>query len=113
MSLELIIRPFQTRDVTPVNRPSAPGVAEGDPVVLSFGHEGEIKMMGASFSSNRTHYMEHKSVELNRQVTPKRIENPDDPDQFLMVELIDKLTAEANRGPNYQKTEYEFKNTEE
>ena len=40
--------------------------------------------------------------EIDRKVTPVRVENPDDPEQFVMVERIDNITFKGPDGIDRQ-----------
>jgi len=106
-SLERIVRPFQSRDVTPPQRilnPSAPPV---DNVLIQCGQSGSTKTFNSSFSSTITAYVENKHRELARETTVKRITNPDDETQYVDVELIDRLKTS---GVNGQETTFSYKN---
>ncbi|MDE2284704.1 MAG: hypothetical protein KGK33_08840 [Hyphomicrobiales bacterium] len=105
--LERIVRPFQSKDVTPPQRilnPSEPAV---DNVVLRCGQSGSTKTFNSSFSSTITSYVANKQRELSRDTHVKRVTNPDDETQYVDVELIDKLKTS---GVNGQQTTFTFKN---
>ena len=108
-SLDLIVRPFQSVNVTP---PQAVRIAATAPenVVLQIGLEGEGKTFTGNFSSSESFYMGQHVKETSRKTSEKRIENPDDPDQFVMVSDIDHLDTKAGRGQQYQGTRYSFDN---
>jgi hypothetical protein len=108
-----IVRPFQSPQV---NYPAIPsrsgggGAAPSDDVDLTFGLEGKAKIYNCSFSTSVNTYVDTKTKEIDRTTHTKRIENKDDPSQFVDVEVVDKLSVESGKQKKYQKTEYEFKN---
>jgi hypothetical protein len=108
--LEQIVRPFQLPAVSyPVRIfDDNPKVVE-DPV-LEFGKDGSTKVFNESFSQSISTYKDAEIKEQSREVTKKRIENPDDPSQYVDVELIKKLTTEQGKGKDYKKSTYQFNN---
>jgi len=106
-SLERIVRPFQSKDVTPPQRILNPSDLPVDNVLIQCGQVGSTKTFNSSFSSTVTSYVENKHRELNRDTSVKRITNPDDETQYVDVELIDKLKTS---GVNGQETTFSYKN---
>ncbi len=106
-SLERIVRPFQSKDVTPPRRILAPSEPPVDNVLIQCGQAGSTKTFNSSYSSTITAYVEAKHRELNRETSVKRITNPDDETQYVDVELIDKLKTS---GVNGQETTFTYKN---
>jgi hypothetical protein len=106
-SLERIVRPFQSKDVTPPQRILNPSEPPVDNVLIQCGQNGSTKTFNSSFSSTVTSYVEAKHRELSRDTHVKRITNPDDEAQYVDVELIDKLKTS---GVNGQETTFSYKN---
>jgi hypothetical protein len=112
VTIDLIIRPFQSVTITPPRRiASAP--TEPQEVVLLIGVEGEGKTFTGNFSSSQSFYMGQIVKETNRDTTQKRIENPDDSEQHVDVANINRLTTKSGSGQQYQKTIYAYKNKKE
>lgn len=109
--LDLILRPFQSVDVTPPFR-VVTGEDAPQNVVLSIGAIGEGKTFNGSTSNSASFYMVAHQKEVTRKVDVKRIENPDDPDQFVKVEDVKQLTTKRGTGQQYQETVHSFKNRE-
>jgi len=110
MSLERIIRPFQTHDVSPPQRVTVAEDADASDVVLAIGVVGSAKTFNGSESGSITTYQDVKIKEKERETETKHITNPDDDSQFVDVELIKKLTTERGSGQTYQKSEYKLNN---
>jgi hypothetical protein len=106
-SLERIVRPFQSKDVTPPQRILNPSEPPVDNVLIQCGQNGSTKTFNSSFSSTVTSYVEAKHRELSRATQVKRITNPDDETQYVDVELIDKLKTS---GVNGKETTFSYKN---
>jgi hypothetical protein len=112
-AFEKIVRPFQTPQVSYPTRIFDTTVSAGEEILtFEFGKEGGTKVFQESFAENSTIYQDLTSKEQTRKVHKKRVENEDDPDQFVDVEVIDKLTVKQGQGSKYQKTNFEFKNKE-
>ena len=112
MTIDLIIRPFQSVTVTPPRRTaSAPSAPEE--VVLLIGTEGEGKTFTGNYSSSQSFYMGQIVKETTRNTTQKRIENPDDSEQHVDVANINRLTTRSGSGQQYQQTIYTYKNKKE
>lgn len=108
-SLELFVRPFQSKDVTPPKR--VIGAEKNvDPVNVSIGSPG-----GAAFVFSAFKVIEFKTEdsytyrEIDRKTHIKRVENPDDPSQFVDVERIDQIALRNKLNPD-DKRIYEIKN---
>ena len=106
-SLERVVRPFQTKDVTPPKRILQKSEDTVDNVLIQCGKIGSTKTFNASYSSTITSYVPNQQRELTRDTTTKRVTNPDDASQYVDVELIDKLNAS---GVNGQQTIFTYKN---
>ena len=110
-NFENIVRPFQSPQVSYPTRIFDDTTAAAENPVLELGKEGSSKVFQESYSASNTTYKDQKSKELSRETEKKRIENPDDPAQYVDVENIKKLVLEQGKGSKYQKVEHEFKNT--
>jgi hypothetical protein len=106
-SLERIVRPFQSKDVTPPQRIFSPSETPVDNVRIVCGQTGSTKTFNSSYSSTITSYVENRHRELTRETSVKRITNPEDETQYVDVELIDKLKVS---GVNGQETTFTYKN---
>jgi hypothetical protein len=108
-SLELIVRPFQTKDVTPPKRVIGAEKAV-EPVQVSIGSTGGTAFVFSAFSviefqtDDRFTYRE-----VERQTTVKRITSDSDPSQYVDVESIDRVLLKNKVDPD-DKRIYEFKN---
>jgi hypothetical protein len=106
--LERIVRPFAGFPALPGLAPPQPAVEpQTENVRLEIGKDSGTKTYSGSFSANVSRYMDANVKEKKRETSEKRVENPDDPSQFVNVERVDKLTT---NGVNGQKTNVEFKN---
>jgi hypothetical protein len=100
MTFERIVRPFQARTVAPAPVLPAPGstTAAVPNVELKFGAVGETKTFNGSESHSMSTFCPTAVRETARETHTKRVENPDDPTQYVNVEVIDKLTTSENNG---------------
>lgn len=63
--LEMLVRPHQTRDISPSKRPGRGSCEEGlKTVVLQFGKGGRGKLYTLSYSLSATNYMTKRQKEL-------------------------------------------------
>jgi len=110
-SFELLIRPFQTKNVTPPRRIIG-SEKTVEPVNFSIGSAG-----GTAFVFRAFAVIEFKTEdsftykEVDRKTHIKRIENPDDPSQFVEVERIDQISLRHKLKPD-DKRIYEIKNND-
>lgn len=108
MTFERIVRPFQKADFTPP--PAA--VAPEEPlenIVLMIGKEGgTAKMLVGNISGSITSFHEDKQKETSRTTVERRVENPDDPSQYVMVEDTDKIKLKGGKRDTHKKTELTF-----
>lgn len=109
-TLEQVVRPFQTKQVTYPARVFDTTQPPAADVVVLIGQEGATKLFNESFSESTTSYKDVTSKEKSRTTETKHITNPSDPSQFVDVELIKKLSVEQGQGRTYQKIDYEFNN---
>lgn len=90
-SMEAIVRPFQTEDIFTRGKIPVPSVnKEADPVVTSWGAkaalpEPESDLIGVEIDK------EEKYFERSRKKERVRIENPNDPSQYVIVERPKEL----------------------
>jgi hypothetical protein len=94
---ELIVRPFQTRDVTPPIRIIGKEKIVESPS-QSYGKEGG-KVFPFSFFQSMTVETAQEFTEINRETVKKRVENPDDSTQFVEVEQVKKLFLRSDSDP--------------
>lgn len=109
-SLELLIRPFQSKDVTP---PKHIIGAEKtvDPVNVSIGSAGGTALVFRAFAVIEFHTEDSFTYrEVERQTSIKRIESESDPSQFVDVETVDRVLLKNKVNPD-DKRIYEFKNS--
>ncbi|HEY7245178.1 MAG TPA: hypothetical protein VH678_15005 [Xanthobacteraceae bacterium] len=103
MALELLIRPFQLTDITP---PTAVigGTVLADPVVITIETEGG-KTFDWSYSfSGETGTAANTFKEVKRKNEKKRIENPDDPSQFVEVQRAKEIKFTNASDPSITQT---------
>lgn len=109
-TLEQVVRPFQTKQVTYPARVVDNTTTVAANVVVLIGKDGATKTFNESFSENTTSYSDITSKEKSRSTEKKTITNPNDDSQFVDVELIKKLAVEQGEGRTYQKINYEYNN---
>ncbi len=106
MTLELTIRPFQSPDVTPP-QVVPEGTKRDDPVNVSAGKEGG-KTFDYSYSFSGTSRSSSDNYkEISRKTEKKRIENPDDPDQFVEIKRATEIKLVNENDPKL-KRRYRF-----
>jgi hypothetical protein len=106
MSLERTIRPFQLPAVTP---PALvlDDTKQSDPVAVSLGREGG-KTFDYSYSfSSSVHSASDNYKEVSRKSETRRIENPDDPDQFVDIKRATEINLVNENDPSL-KRRYRF-----
>jgi hypothetical protein len=110
-SLELLIRPFQSKDVTPPKRIIG-AEKTVDPVNVSIGSAGGTALVFRAFAVIEFKVEDDFTYkEIERKTHTKRIENPDDPSQFVDVERIDRISLRHKLKPD-DKRIYEIKNND-
>jgi hypothetical protein len=109
-TLEQVVRPFQTKQVTYPARVFDTAQSAAADVIVMIGQEGATKLFNESFSESVTTYADVTSKEKSRSTEKKHITNPDDDSQFVDVEIIKKLSVEQGEGRTYQKVNFEFNN---
>jgi len=97
-SMEKIVRPFQSKDVTPPQQIIDSDAETVDNIVISCGATGDTKTFNGSYSLSHSYYVEQSYRELSRDTTIKRITNPDDPAQYVDVEVINSIEHSGVNG---------------
>lgn len=110
-TLEGIVRPFQTRDVSPAFVTPANGPAPQSNTILAYGKSASAKTFQTNYSSNVTYYMDQQSDETERETHVKRVYNEDDKSQYVDVEYIDKL--KSKRKHDGQVVQHTYNNTDD
>lgn len=106
MTLELTIRPFQSQDVTPP-KVVPESTRRDDPVSVSLGREGG-KTFDFSYSfSGQSRSSSDNYREVARRSETRRIENPNDPDQFVEIRRATEIRLVNENNPSL-KRRYRF-----
>lgn len=109
MTFERIVRPFQKVDFTPPPAPVAPETPLEN-VVLMIGKEGaSAKMLVGNSSGEITSFHEDKQKEVSRTTIERRVENPDDPSQYVNVADTDKIKTKGGKKDTFKQMEIAFK----
>jgi hypothetical protein len=107
VTLELIVRPFQLRELTPPT--IIPGSAQPQPpVVVMIGGEGTKTFKWSNSQDAELSTIVDKYKEINRTTKTVRVTNPDDDSQFVDFKRVEDLTL-ANTGDPTLKRKYTFK----
>ena len=107
MSLERTVRPFQLPAVTP------PALVldetkQSDPVAVSLGQDGG-KTFDYSYSfSSSVRSATDNYKEVSRKSETRRIENPEDPEQFVEIRRATEIKLVDEEDPR-QKRRYRFR----
>jgi hypothetical protein len=109
-SFERIVRPFQSKDVTPPQRIVVPEQEPVENIVIACGEVGQTRTFHGSFNSRHSLYVEQSYRELSRDTTTKRITNPDDSSQYVDVEIINSI---EQSGINGERAKTRYKNSDE
>lgn len=113
MSLERIVRPFQTQLLTPPRR-VIDGEKPVENVVLEIGKPGS----GLTFLYNLFYFLNvviknsddgTTHTEITRKESTRRVTNPDDPDQHLDTKVLDEVQVRKDSNPK-DHTTYKFNN---
>lgn len=115
-ALYLFVREGIARDVSPKQpgalssgrpssqpSPSPSPSGEVDEAIITMGEGGGSKVFPYWLYAS-TSVEENTFTEIKRETTPKRVENPDDSSQYVMVEQIDKLYLQNKNNPKDQRT---------
>lgn len=98
--LEGIIRPFQQPDRLTRRRIVATNTKlDVNPVSLTWGEAGNLPVPQTTV--NFTVKKEKDHIEISRETELVRIENPDDPSQYVMVERPKNITFREKGAPTY------------
>jgi hypothetical protein len=98
MNLEQIIRPFQDRGITPPVRFLEDRDDKG-PENVQFGAGGGKIFLYATFASTGVSEL-NDYKEVSRETKEKRVENPDDPDQYVNIKVTEKLYTRNEVDPS-------------
>lgn len=113
MTFERIVRPFQTTPNTPAPIAAiVPPDEELENVILQLGKEGSVKTLQGSSSASSSSFSKTESKEVTRETSERRVENPDDPSQYVMVEDTDKIETESGKQDTYEYRTIEFEKQE-
>jgi hypothetical protein len=96
-AFELVVRPFETRKVTPPIRIIGKEKIVEIPT-QSYGSEGGKVFPFSHFKSIDIE-TEQTFTEIKRETVKKRVENPDDSSQFVEVEQVKKLFLRSDSDP--------------
>lgn len=111
---ERIVRPFQTTPFSPAPRPAI--IEPDEPlenIVLIYGDgNSTARTLVGSESGSITSFTKDETKEISREVTERRVENPDDPDQYVMVEDPKSIELEGGKRDTYKKQDITFKDPE-
>lgn len=108
-SLELLIRPFQAKDVTPPKRIIG-SEKPVDPVQVSLGSAGGTAFLFRAFSVIQFNTEDNFTYrEVERKTHTVRVSNPDDSAQYVDVERIESIFLRNKVNPD-DKRIYELKN---
>lgn len=114
-NLETIVRPFQTRDVTPPRRIESSESDGSENLRLEIGKNASAggKMLITTYSASISRYMtkQEKEVDGERETHIKTITS--DEGVEIDIEVIDKLSLKRGKAQDFQKTRLEFKNQDE
>ena len=111
MSMEYAVRPFVVKKITPPTRLVESEKVVADAVVVAGGGEGLVQKW--VLTATQDYQVKDKDTfkEQSRVTSPKRVENPDDPTQYVMVDRIDSMKLRNIYDPTKFR-EYEFENPE-
>jgi hypothetical protein len=109
-NLEQFVRPFQTKDVTPPRRVITEG-ADVAPVAISIGTVGSnlTFLLNLFISTGFETEDERTHIEVNRTTVDRRVENPDDSEQYVTVRDTEKIKLRKKSDPTDYRI-YEFNN---
>ena len=106
MTLELVIRPFQTAAVTPPTLLPVGPEKTVTPKQFKIG-DGSIRSESWSFSSSTSLHGGHYK-EIKRTTEKKKVYNPDDKTQYVTVERAKSVVLRSTKDPS-DKRKYDFK----
>jgi hypothetical protein len=100
---ERLIRPFQSPVVAPIIPPAFIPPTPPANVVITIGGAGDLTTFTGTFSKTTSKYMDathrERGKSPSRKTHEKKVTNPDDSSQYVMVEVIDEISF---LGPNGQ-----------
>lgn len=105
MDLEQIVRPFQSKTVLSRNTISVTPPETSENCIVTVGVEGgSAKTLNGSYRVTKTLYCDNKAKTKPKKVVTQRIKNPDDEEQYVDVDVIDRMNVSTGGGQDYQKT---------
>ena len=109
MNLEQIVRPFQDRDVTPPKRVLGMRKEVG-PSDVDFGKGGSKIFLYSTWATTEAGTI-NDYREVSRDTKTKRVENPDDPSQYIDIKVTEKLYTRSETDPS-RKLNITFNNSD-
>ncbi len=104
MNLEQVIRPFQSKDITPA-KPIIGKAATRVPVQVLIGDGGDKVFLYATWATTGTETMQPDYREVSRVEKKVKVTNPDDETQYVEVKQIEEVTMRnENAGINPSRT---------
>jgi hypothetical protein len=100
--LEYVVRPFQTERVSLPGGGGNRRQVDSEAVVCHFVDDGNAKTF--SFSISQSVSGGDKFKEVSRKTKRVRIENPEDPEQFVVVDRVKKITVGNEDNPKQKLT---------
>lgn len=97
--LEQLVRPFQRRDLSPRTRIVVSTGTGTEPIVIEFGEAGSLPTGKQDTFEIKLEKEKEQYKETHRTTRKVRIENPDDPDQYVMVERPEKMKLDKKKTP--------------
>lgn len=97
--LEQLVRPFQRRDLAPRTRIVVSVGTGTEPIIVEFGTAGSLPSGKQDSLEIKLEKEKESYKETNRKTRKVRIENPDDKDQYVMVERPEKMKFDKKKTP--------------
>ena len=111
--LDQVVRPFQSPLIAPSTREPADQSSGSDEVLLQVGKEGQVKTFNGSISASQSSFVGQVVKEASRKTVSKRVENPDDPSQFVEVANTTRRKTQSGTGQQYTEATRHYKNEKE
>lgn len=109
MTIEGLVRPFQTVNVFNPPRAAGTPVAPSASVVqLKWGLGGTPKTFSSSYSSSTTGFMGKKTREFKRVIQPVKIKNPDEPAQHITANITYNINVTSGAGQNFERQKINY-----
>lgn len=97
--LEQLVRPFQRPDLAPRTRIVVSTGAGTAPIIIEFGEAGALPTGKQDTFELKLEKEKEQYKETHRTTRNVRIENPDDPDQYVMVQRPEKMKLDKKKTP--------------